>query len=101
MSRQHDPEQREQLERVSGKLEPLVREFFRRRIERRELSFRNVDLLMFVTQKGVVCAPDSPARVMRALCSERVISYEVVNRTGSVYKINVPGEPDPQRGLFA
>ena len=80
-------EQQNEIKRVRGNIAPLIREFFAERLSSGKLQFKNIDLLRWVLKYVPDVAPDSPARIMRLLSEEGELSYKVVSRSGSEYRI--------------
>jgi len=80
---QFDFEQSTQLERVASRIGGFVVEFFNSIPIGAE--FHASDLREFVEMKAGV-APGSPDRIMRDLRQKRVVNYEVVNRSKSLYR---------------
>jgi hypothetical protein len=79
---QHAPN----LERVKGSIAPLVLEFARSRLELGCPVFRIADLQHYVEGRARA-APASPDRVLRALRREGRLSYEVLSRPQSLYRV--------------
>lgn len=77
----HDPEQPEQLRRVSGKIASMVLEYVRE-----HQIFRGPDLHEHVAAQYSV-APGSADRVLRSLRRDGLVDYRVVNRSASLYQV--------------
>jgi hypothetical protein len=80
---QLDFEQPKQLDSVLGKTAGVIVEFF----ESLEVGqeFHADELRQYVAQRLTV-APGSPDRIMRELRRTGEVSYEVVNRSKSLYR---------------
>lgn len=76
---------KENLKRVRSRLEVAILDFFRSLDRYGE--FHAEELLHFIGERGITCAPDSPGRIMRLLKKEHEIDYTLVSRKGSLYKI--------------
>ena len=77
-------EQQRQLKRVGGRIGEIVLEFCRKY----RGEFHATLLHEYVKQRaGTHIAPDSPNRILRLLAKQGAVSYEVVNRSQSLYKI--------------
>lgn len=74
---------------VGEKIRAIVCEFFRLKGATGQFSMN--ELTQYVAAREAV-APDSPARIMRALRSEGVIYYIVVSRSRSLYRVTGPGQ---------
>lgn len=79
-------EARENLDRVRSRIEQAILDFFR--ISTVGTEFHAEDLCGYIQAKGLTCAPDSPGRIMRALRREGSVSYVVVSRKESLYRVN-------------
>ncbi len=88
-----DPEQDDNLHRVTERIGSAIVEFFR---PPRDV-FHADELRKWVSGKVGVVAPGSPDRIMRALRQQHKIDYEVVSRRASSYRIIRKAE---QRRLF-
>lgn len=86
-------EQAHNLRRVHCKIRAIVCEFFALKGATSQFSMN--ELTQYVAAREQV-APDSPARIMRALRGEGKLYYIVVSRSRSLYRITGPG----QRELF-
>lgn len=75
--------QRENLERVRQRLDPVVLEFCRAHIG---AQFHMEDLVKFV-KLTVPGSPDSPSRILRYLRTRGEVSYRVLSRSQSLYLI--------------
>ena len=80
-------EQRESLERVEAKIGDVVLEFCRSRVELNARQFRMADLVDYVADRAQV-APSSPDRILRQLKKEGKVAYTVIDRAGSLYRID-------------
>lgn len=78
--------QQANLERVSQNIARLVADFCRGRFGEGRAEFRMADLTAFVNARSTI-APDSAGRILRDLRRRRVVSYEVVSRSQSLYRI--------------
>lgn len=75
--------QTEELSRVRTRLAESVLTFCRA-----NQQFRLTDLLAFMQGHGDHGAPDSPSRILRDLRQRGKLSYTVVNRRASLYRID-------------
>lgn len=82
-ARAHDPEQAEQLARVSGNLAASIIEFCRQRLACKPPEFEAHELHAAVPQS----APSSADRVLRDLRARQVVVYVVVSRARSKYRV--------------
>ena len=80
-----DAEQPAQLARVKASIAPRVLAFFAAKQVGDE--FHVNDLTRFVWQTFPRVAADSPRRVMAALKAEKLLNYELVSRTDSLYRV--------------
>lgn len=78
-------EQTQQLNRVRTAIAKYVTDFID---EHEGRTFSNADLYKYVNDR-VPTAPDSPARVLRDLKHAGAVSYEVVSRSRSLYRVPV------------
>ena len=69
------------LARCTSKLGDVILEFLRARVGQR---FHVAELTSYVVER-MQCAPDSPRRVMRALCAEGRCSVALLSRRASLY----------------
>lgn len=74
---------REQLERVSSNIRSVIHSFFA--TMRGGQEFRASDLHAYVESRCSV-APGSADRVMREMRASGLIGYELVSRSGSLYR---------------
>lgn len=79
-------EQSEELDRVAGKLGAHVMAFYDAAIASGAIEFHAADLQAFIEKSGLVCAPDSPGRILRLLHRAGKLAYMVVNRRSSLYR---------------
>jgi hypothetical protein len=81
-----DPEQRAELARVTGATAGAILNFLRRRLANGFVQFHADDL-----RGDVACrlptAPASADRVLRDLRRAGIVSYIVVNRRASLYRV--------------
>ncbi len=70
------------LRRVSWRIAQLVYAFCQLHNE-----FHMADLVRFVLVSEPDTAPDSPSRILRDLRRKGLISYEVVSRSASLYRM--------------
>jgi hypothetical protein len=77
--------QSDNLGRVSTKLGTSILEFCRQRFAGESL-FRMSELTSCISAHQPV-APDSPGRILRYLRSQGLVSYVVVNRAQSLYRL--------------
>jgi hypothetical protein len=90
------PEQPANLARVGGRIGPHVLGFCRRLWAQHERFprvatfqyFRPSDLVAFLAREGVTCAPASADRILRDLRRGGFVSYTVVNRAASLYRLD-------------
>lgn len=80
-----DLEQLMQLARVKAGIAPRVLAFFAAKQVGDE--FHVNDLTRFVWEVFPSVAADSPRRVMAALKAEKLLNYELVSRTDSLYRV--------------
>ena len=80
-----DAEQPAQLARVKASIAPRVLAFFAAKQVGDE--FHVNDLTRFVWEVFPSVAADSPRRVMAALKAEKLLNYELVSRTDSLYRV--------------
>ena len=81
------PEQAKQLARVTGRIGESVMLFLSRRVGQ---TFRAADLASFV-MADCGGAPASADRVMRQLRAQGFIDVQVVDRSGSLYRVRAAG----------
>ena len=81
-------EQQQELARVSTKLDDIVVRYCRTLLLCEESEFIMKELSQFVAviTKGQA-APDSAGRILRNLRQRGVVSYEVVSRSQSRYRV--------------
>lgn len=79
-------EQQANLDRVSNNIAGLVAAFCRGRFREGRAEFRMEDLTRFVRARSTI-APDSAGRILRDLRRRKVIGYEVVSRSASLYRL--------------
>lgn len=79
-------EQEREIERVSDRIAHLIMKFAKHVQTNERGEFVMAELLEYVSQRAQV-APDSPGRILRDLRASGRISYEVVNRAASLYRI--------------
>jgi hypothetical protein len=77
-------EQRDELERCTSRLSKAVLAFCRSHVGE---EFRADDLRAYVAQVCGASAPDSASRVLRDLRARGLVSFEVVNRRASLYRL--------------
>lgn len=82
-----------QLDRVRGRVQTAVLEFWRSRMLASNPSFRADDLRRFVQARNPGSAPDSSMRVLRVLRTEGRANYRNTERSGSLYVALPLGEP--------
>lgn len=80
------PEQETNLRRVRANLGALVLAFCRDRLALGAPVFRIADLQGYVSEHALA-APASPDRILRDLRRRGKVSYDVINRAGSVYRL--------------
>lgn len=51
-------------------------------------EFHGDDLRAYVKDKGIVCAPSSPDRILRQLKAAGLIRYTLVSRPKSLYRVD-------------
>jgi hypothetical protein len=91
-----DTEQREQLERVTTRIQSAVLAFCRARVGH---EFHMDTLFHFVHSHTGHAAPDSAGRILRLLRQEGLVGYEVVNRRQSLYRVTAVAGADVQTSL--
>lgn len=79
-------EQQANLNRVGHNIAGLVADFCRSRFREGSAEFHMSDLTTYVNARSLI-APDSAGRILRDLRRRRVLSYEVVSRSQSLYRI--------------
>jgi hypothetical protein len=79
-------EQQVNLERVTRSIGPFVEEFCRARFREGRAEFHMEELTDFVRGRAII-APDSAGRCLRSLRKQRVVSYDLVSRSQSLYRI--------------
>lgn len=84
ISEEDSGEQEQQLDRVRGKLQPMILDFYHQRLSS-EPKFFAADLRRFIASQSLV-APASPDRVLRDLRQRRKLNYRVLNRAASQYE---------------
>lgn len=73
--------------RVFDKLAPAIIEFWRLKKSSENRQFHLQDLVDFIKAKGIVFAPNSPARIAQMLKNEEgKINYKVLKRSKSLYE---------------
>lgn len=87
-------EQQQNIERVNERIARHVIDFCRSRLGRASLfdnpmarEFRMSDLTQHVKNQGVIIAPDSAGRILRMLRQKGAVSYGVVSRKDSLYRV--------------
>ena len=75
-------EQRDNLDRVAGKLSGPILAFCRQRRE-----FHMQDLRDYLSEHCCNFAPDSPSRILRQLRLQGAVKYEITNRRQSAYRV--------------
>lgn len=73
------------IERVSNKIRVAILDFCTRLGVGKK--FTADDLRRFVAARVPSTAPGSPDRILRDLRQQRQIDYEVVSRSGSIYRL--------------
>lgn len=81
------PRQDAELARVSGRIATLVMQFCR---EHQGQTFHLAALHAYV-QERAAGAPGSPDRILRDLRTRGLVSYEVVSRSQSEYRVTAAG----------
>lgn len=79
-------EQQANLERVGQNIAGYVADFCRSRVREGRAEFHMADLTTFVNARSTI-APDSAGRILRDLRRRKVIDYEVVSRSRSLYRL--------------
>jgi hypothetical protein len=77
-------DQSSNFNRVNSKIALHILGFFEGKVG---VEFHVAELLTYVRTRVPDLAPDSPGRIMRDLRAKNLISYEVVNRRDSLYRI--------------
>ena len=85
-----DAEQPAQLERVKSAIAPLILIWFEGKKPGDEFYISEPTLYVWRTAPWV--APDSPRRVMAALKADGKVSYRLIDRTLSLYRVTEPSE---------
>jgi hypothetical protein len=78
--------QRANLDRVSQNIAGIVADFCRGRFNEGSAEFHMIDLTTYVNSRSMI-APDSAGRILRDLRKRKVIGYEVVSRSQSLYRV--------------
>lgn len=84
-----DLEQAEQLARVKSNIAPLIVQWFNGQAAGDEFHIN--ELTRFVWQTAPEIAADSPRRIMAALKGDGKVSYELVSRSRSLYRVTEAG----------
>ncbi len=79
-----DTEQADNLDRVSTRIQNAIVQFCDLFCGR---TFHADQLMAFVTERVGTVAPGSADRVLRSMRQRGLVSYEVVNRASSLYRI--------------
>jgi len=79
-------EQASERRRVAGEVQRAVLEFCGLRLRLGAPEWRMSELTEYVRSR-VMCAPDSAGRIFRQLDAEGQLSYELVSRSESRYRI--------------
>jgi hypothetical protein len=79
-------EQLANIERVGERIAAYVEEFCRERFESGATEFRMSELTEHVRSRSLI-APDSAGRILRDLRTRKVLDYEVVRRSESLYRL--------------
>lgn len=79
--------QSREISRVHGYIGPLVYTFCEARLRLGEPEFRMVDLERYVADRFEQATPGSAGRILRLLGEQEAISYKVINRRSSLYRI--------------
>lgn len=85
------------LHRVRSRIADLVLAFVEARLSSNP-TFRGAELVAYVSQFES-CSPSSPDRILRLLAQEGRVSYQILNRRQSLYRL-IPKRAI-QRELFA
>lgn len=92
-------EQSENIERVGNQIARFVKQFMDQR-KGREFHADEMRRYVAANVDGYV-APGSPDRILRDLRQRRVVNYELVSRSQSLYRVvPVVEEKDVQQSLF-
>ena len=83
---QLDTEQEAELERVDRSIRVHVVAFLREVLTWSPPQFFATELVEYVN-KHTQTAPDSPGRILRMLRRECLVSYEIIDRSKSPYKL--------------
>lgn len=87
-----------ELTRVRSNIGDVVLKFAEEHYGR---EFHDADLVAYVSSRGVKASPSSPTRILRQLKKEGLISYTLVSRAKSLYKIDsVISADDPTTNIF-
>lgn len=79
-------DQDKQITRVGGKVGPIVKDFFRKRLAANKKQFTGSELRDHVVLAHGKLAPGSADRVMRMLRRAGELEYVVVNKTRGLYE---------------
>lgn len=86
----HDPEQQENLDRVSSEIADAIMNFALERltsVQQGKSTFYMSELLGHINGIGIAVAPDSPGRILRSLRQRKLLDYKVINRRASLYEV--------------
>jgi hypothetical protein len=81
-----DPQQSDELIRVSGAISKAILGFLRARLNNQDHEFYADELRQWVSHSLSV-APGSADRILRDLRKAGRVSYQVVNRSKSLYRV--------------
>lgn len=81
-----ETQQQQELDRVTKSVGAEIIAFFQNRLTRGRPEFRAHELRTWV-YSVVTCAPASPDRVLRNLRQQGKVSYELVSRPLSLYRV--------------
>jgi hypothetical protein len=79
-------EQQANLDRVSSNIAGIVADFCHSRFRAGRAEFHMADLTTYVNARSTI-APDSAGRILQDLRRRKVIGYEVISRSQSLYKV--------------
>lgn len=80
-------EQKEQLARVNERIGALILDFYNKHGHGYVFTLHEITLFVM---KQVVCSPTSPYRIMSSMKTAGIISYTVIDRSQSQYRISDP-----------
>jgi hypothetical protein len=86
------PEQEDNLERVSARIERHILAFVEHLSHQAVSDFHMDELTAWVRERSPETAPDSPSRVLRLMRCKKAVNYEILSRSDSHYRF-IPVDP--------